>query len=127
MFNLATSSPIPGSSLNNEASFVSAYGKCIASSYLILAAWVGLGIALLLSVAAAIYWLLPAWKIRRDGLRPLEIGNTPHGMMAYLAGLCHQAELHRFPVFLLNPYSFSPPMVSHLATWDAITSSSIQG
>jgi Zn-dependent protease with chaperone function len=94
-----------GSSLSNLESFLNAYSQCIAPTYLVLAAWVGLGVALLFSVAAAIYWLLPRWKIWRDGLRPLEISNTPPGMMAYLAELCRQAELRRFPVFLLNPYS----------------------
>lgn len=94
-----------GNSFINQVSFANAYGQCIAPSYRILAAWVGLGVALLFSMAGVIYWLLPVWKIWRDGLRPLEISNTPPGMMAYLEDLCRQAELRQSPVFLLNPYS----------------------
>jgi len=95
----------PGNSFNNQAAFANFYGQCIAPYNSTLAAWIGLGVALLLSIAAAIYWMLPASKIRRDGLRQLEISNTPPGMMAYLEELCRQAELRRSPIFLLNPYS----------------------
>lgn len=79
--------------------------ECFTSDARAVVEWIGLGMALLLGVAGAIYWAFPAWKIWRGGLKPLSIENAPPAMVTYLSDLCREAGLSRYPIFLLNPYS----------------------
>ncbi len=95
----------PGSSLADQNAWVNESIQCMAPINRSLAAWVGLGVALLLGVTGAIYWIFPIWKIWRGGLNLLSAGNAPPGLLASLADLCGKSELSRSPVFLLNPYS----------------------
>jgi hypothetical protein len=71
-------------------------------------AWISLSIALLLSVAGALYWALPNWKIWRGGLKPLHGAHATPDMLACLTDLCIEAGLSRYPTFLLNPYDMIP-------------------
>lgn len=75
------------------------------SSNYIEAEWVGLCIALLLSVAGVIYWVFPIWKMWRGGLEPFSAENVPPEVITCLSDLCFKAGLTRPPVFLLNPYN----------------------
>lgn len=81
----------------------SALTQCVTSSDQVEAVWIGLSIALLLSVAGVIYWAFPAWKIWRGGLKPLE--HTSSELLTYISELCRKAGLSRSPIFLLNAYS----------------------
>ncbi len=82
--------------------------QCITPTNLTVVAWISLSIALLLSVAGALYWALPNWKIWRGGLKPLHGAHAPPDMMACLTDLCIEAGLSRCPTFLLNPYDMMP-------------------
>jgi Zn-dependent protease with chaperone function len=95
----------PESTFGGLQAFYASYELCVIPSYQVVAVWDGLGVAFLLSVAGAIYWLFPFWKIWRGDFKPLQKGNTPSGLMELLSDLCHQSRLPRSPVFLLNPYS----------------------
>lgn len=79
-----------------------AFTGCVASVGRITAALTLGGVAALLGVAGAIYWLYPGWKIRREGLEPLEPEDAPE-LPAYLDDLSREAGLSRAPTFLLNP------------------------
>ena len=79
-----------------------AFAKCTASVGRITAALTLGGVASLLGVAGAIYWLYPDWKIRRERLAPLEPEDAPE-LVAYLDDLSREAGLSRAPTFLLNP------------------------
>jgi hypothetical protein len=68
--------------------------------------WIFCGVVLVLVVAAGIYWAIPVLKIRRDKLVPLTDERAP-GVGAYLAELCHEAELSHPPTFLVNPHNHS--------------------
>ena len=83
----------------------SAYSQCVAPTDQIEAEWIALSIALLLSVAAAMYWAFPAWKIWRGGLKALSAEHAPAEIITCLSDLCHQAGLTHPPIFLLNAYS----------------------
>jgi Zn-dependent protease with chaperone function len=65
----------------------------------------------LLVVAGLIYWLLPAWKIRRAKLVPISAEDAPE-VVACLADLCREAGLSRSPAFVWNPLN---PVSSGLA------------
>jgi hypothetical protein len=68
--------------------------------------WIISGVALLLVVAAAIYWAMPALKIRRDRLMLLTNERAP-GVGDYLEELCREAGLSGQPTFLVNPRNSS--------------------
>lgn len=78
------------------------FTRCVASVGRITAGLTLGGVAALLGVAAAIYWLYPGWKIRREGLTPLEPEDAPE-LAAYLDDLSREAGLSGAPTFLLNP------------------------
>jgi Zn-dependent protease with chaperone function len=82
---------------------MSAYTTCTTSSDQIEALWIGLCIALLLSVAGIIYWAFPAWKMWRGGLEPLSAEHSSAEMLTCLSELCDKAGLTA--VFLLNAFS----------------------
>jgi Zn-dependent protease with chaperone function len=94
----------PGNSTAQQIAQATAYFQCEKPLDQSEAEWVSLGIALLLSVAGAIYWAFPSWKIWRGGLKLLGTENAPPDLVAYLRDLCREAGLSRSPVFLLNPY-----------------------
>ena len=96
---------LPGSATQAPTAYTAAseaFTRCVASVGRITAALTLGGVAALLGVAGAIYWLYPDWKIRREGLEPLEPGDAPE-LVAYLDDLSHEAGLSRAPTFLLNP------------------------
>ncbi|HEX6345639.1 M48 family metalloprotease [Umezawaea sp.] len=67
-------------------------------------AWLAAGMLVLLLVVAVVYRLQPWWRIRRNGLVPLDV---PDGspLAAELRSLVEVAGLRRAPTFLLDPYS----------------------
>jgi Zn-dependent protease with chaperone function len=96
---------LPGSATQAPTAYTAAseaFTACVASVGRITAALTLGGVAALLGVAGAIYWLYPGWKIRREGLEPLEPEDAPE-LVAYLDDLSHEAGLSRAPTFLLNP------------------------
>jgi Zn-dependent protease with chaperone function len=76
--------------------------ECQAALNRTIAGWILLGLTILLGAAAAIYWILPLWRIRRGRLQPLTSDEAP-GVIAYLDGLREEAGLVRAPAFLWNP------------------------
>ncbi len=102
---VAAQTAFPGSSFLDKQEANTLFIQCMLPIQWNATAWICLGLALLLSVTVALYWVLPNWKIWRGGLKVLDAGNAPTGMLAYLSDLCREAGLTRNPVFLLNPYS----------------------
>lgn len=82
------------------------YMKCLDPFEQAQFLWTMSGVALLLVVAGAIYWAMPALKIRRDRLVPLTDERAP-GVQACLQELCREAGLPRQPAFLVNPHNVS--------------------
>ncbi|RKH66380.1 M48 family metalloprotease [Corallococcus llansteffanensis] len=72
-----------------------------------LALRISVGMALLLVVSTVLFWLLPAWTLRRKGLVPLK-GNQFPELRGHLDGLCREAGLLRQPRFMLAPFNPSP-------------------
>lgn len=64
-----------------------------------IALWKLSGVAATLTLAAVIYWVAPAWKIRRRGLQPLSIDEVT----AYLQQLRREVGLSSAPFFLWAP------------------------
>ncbi len=60
------------------------------------------GLALLMLISGVIYWVAPAWRIRRDKLVRLNARDAPE-VSVYLATLCRETALSRRPTFLWNP------------------------
>lgn len=83
-----------------------AYQRCTAAVWRSDALWMGAGVALLLGVAAVLYWVYPAWRIRRRRLEPLPAEDAPEAI-AYLGQLCDEAGLVRRPSFLVDPLNRS--------------------
>lgn len=82
--------------------YSTALSQCRAPMARRQAAWVFVGLASLLVVAAGLYWFLPTWKIWRNRLKPLKAEDAPE-MMTWLVALCRESGLAHPPVFLLNP------------------------
>lgn len=82
---------------------VTGFVACIEPDLRADAEWVGLGIALLLSVSGGIYWVFPSWLIWHDGLKPFPLNAGTQKQMAYLVDLCREIGLARTPIFLLKP------------------------
>ncbi len=74
-------------------------------------AWKLGGIALLLLVAALIYWFFPVWKMRREHFEPLTAEDAP-AVLPALHALCQQTGVKPIPQFVWNPLN---PAVSALA------------
>jgi hypothetical protein len=68
-----------------------------------LAIWKISGAVLTLSLAIAIYWLMPTGKIWWEGLQPVSFDQDLLDMSAYLECLCLEARLSRIPTFMCNP------------------------
>ncbi len=101
----------PGDSPDDLFARGDVFYQCMAPADRIRAAWMLGGVALLLVVASLIYWLLPAWKIRRAKLVPLSAEDAPE-VVACLADLCRETGLSQSPVFVWNPLN---PVSSGLA------------
>ena len=75
-----------------------------------LALWVIGCLCLQLSLALAVYWILPTWKIRRHRLVPLSAavgGQDGEALKAYLVILCQEVGLSYLPEFVCNPANWS--------------------
>ncbi|MEO7195605.1 MAG: M48 family metalloprotease [Pseudonocardiaceae bacterium] len=78
--------------------------KCIASYVPELTWWFQLlAIVILIAVAGALYWWLPAWKGRRSRVVPLEEVDRKGDLRRLLAELVPVAELVRAPRFVVDP------------------------
>lgn len=64
--------------------------------------WVLGGVAVLFTLAGAVYWMLPRWRLHRGGFVPLAAEDAPE-VATQLAELCREAGLSRPPVFVWNP------------------------
>jgi len=71
------------------------------------ARWILLGLGLLLLVAGAIYWFMPAARIRRDRLTIFTTDDDPE-IMNCLLDLCRVIRLPKPPTFLLRALNSSP-------------------
>lgn len=60
------------------------------------------GVVLVLATGAVLYWLVPAWKIRRDRLQPVQDQDV-EGLRDYLNRLCHESEFKHPPKFVWDP------------------------
>jgi Zn-dependent protease with chaperone function len=87
----------PGAAFDAAGAFL----QCMAAFRRETAAWTLVGAALMLGVAAAIYWLLPAWKLWRAHLVPFSPEDAPE-IVTYLADLSREAGLARPPTFVCN-------------------------
>lgn len=96
----------PSGAFNQRAAQTQAFERCLEPAERAQFFWIISGVALLLVVAAAIYRVMPALKIRRDGLVPLTDERAP-GVWAYLDELCREAGLSRLPTLLVNPRNSS--------------------
>lgn len=65
------------------------------------------GLAALAIVAAAIYLLYPAWKVKRGHLVPLTAHDSPE-VVEELRALCRLAGLAHVPRFVWNPLDMTP-------------------
>jgi Zn-dependent protease with chaperone function len=79
-----------------------AMGRCTAPTDRAEAVWLVSGGALIALVSGAIYWLLPAWKLRRDGLVALTAEDDPD-MLDYLRSLSGEVGLSTPPQFVWDP------------------------
>ncbi len=82
------------------------YDRCSSSFHVILFAISAGGIALLLAVAAGIYWFFPIWKLRRGKLVPLSSEDAPE-VVDYLSNLCGEIGLPAHPRFVWNPLNLT--------------------
>ncbi|GAA2216417.1 hypothetical protein GCM10009850_118860 [Nonomuraea monospora] len=73
--------------------------ECLSPAEPRKALWVAAGLAVMVVVTAAIYWMTPAWRIRRRRLAPLR--DAPE-LAAELDALVARAGLPRPPTFLLS-------------------------
>ncbi len=88
-----------------------AYNLCMAPLVQQQNAWKLGGIALLLLVAALIYWFFPVWKMRRERFEPLTAEDAP-AVLPALHALCQQTGVKPIPQFVWNPLN---PAISALA------------
>jgi Zn-dependent protease with chaperone function len=79
-----------------------AFDVCRAPISLNQARWTITGMALLLVVSAAVFIVLPSWKIWRLRFVPLRSEDAPE-LTAYLGQLCREMELTHPPLFLCAP------------------------
>jgi Zn-dependent protease with chaperone function len=86
--------------------------ECVRLALFRPAALAGLaGMVGVLAVAALLYWCMPAWRIRRHRLKPLEVDAIP-GLGLELRELQHKADVHERVRFLVDPLS---PVVGAVA------------
>lgn len=80
----------------------SAYQRCVEPATQRQGALVIAGVAAVLVLAAVLYLLHPAWKLRRERLVPFTARDSA-GIADYLGTLCREAGLVRPPVFVWAP------------------------
>lgn len=97
---MARATPAP---VHEQFARTATFNSCMTATRRANAAGMALGMATLLAVAATIYWLFPAWKCRRERLRPLDAEDVDEEVVTYLAGLCREAGLSRPPRFVWDP------------------------
>lgn len=95
---------LSGTGTNSPAGIeqIRAFDECIEPLEHTQFLWIVSGVALLMAVSGAIYWTIPALKIRRSRLVPLTDERAP-GVAAYLGELHREAGLSRPPTVLVNP------------------------
>jgi len=95
---------VPGyfPSTDAELALMDEYFACSRSFENEFALWVLGGVALLIGTATILFWVFPAWKIRRDRLISLSAEDAPE-VVEFLDGLCREVELKQQPKFLWNP------------------------
>jgi Zn-dependent protease with chaperone function len=81
---------------------VTGFAACVTPDLWANVEWVGLGIALVLTVAGGIYWAFPSWQIWRDKLQPFPLNEQTQNQMAYLIALCREVGLANTPIFLFK-------------------------
>ncbi|MEU7835121.1 M48 family metalloprotease [Nonomuraea sp. NPDC049129] len=89
----------PGTEGSDIGAVAGRFLTCVAPYEQAKAVWVAGGLALLFLVAGLIYWYLPAWRIRRLGLRPLRAEDAPDHVRE-LNDLVTVAGLARRPTYL---------------------------
>ncbi len=82
------------------------YERCSSSFLFMLSALSFGGVALVLAVAAGIYWSFPIWKLRRGKLVPLSREDAPE-VVDYLSNLCREVGLTSHPRFVWNPLNLT--------------------
>lgn len=87
-----------------------ALASCMAGHHSAVLPWTLLTTGLVLTLAFAIYWLLPAWKSRGGRLVPVD--SLPAGELRdELQGLVRTAGLSRAPRFVVDPVAATPSAV----------------
>ena len=86
-----------------QQAFFNAHALCDAQIDRHFSVWNLTAVAILLAVAFLIYWLIPAWKIRRDRLTPLP-EDTSDDIRKCLEQLCQTAGLKKNPKFLMRSH-----------------------
>ena len=81
-----------------------AFSQCMVPIRRVEALWWLSGVGVLLAVAAIIYWIFPAWRIRRHRLTPLRVEDAPE-LIGYLTELSQETGVHPAPQILINPHS----------------------
>ena len=82
------------------------FGQCVAPADRGEAAWMVGGATLVVAAAAGLYWAMPAWRIRRQRLRPLDADVGPD-VLAAIDELVAEAGLTGRPHFLWDPLDAS--------------------
>jgi Zn-dependent protease with chaperone function len=85
---------------------VQGFAECVAPFERGKGLWILAGLVLLLMVAAATYWWLPSWRIRREHLAALTVADSPQ-IIAELTQLVQLAGLRRGPTFVVRMSSGS--------------------
>jgi len=101
-----TNYPDPYAYADALAAASATYDRCSSTFHVILFAISAGGIALILTVAAGIYWFFPMWKLRRGKLVPLSSEDAPQ-VVDYLSNLCHEIGLPARPRFVWNPLNLT--------------------
>lgn len=96
----------PGQTLADTFGRTGTYARCMAPADRRRAAWMIGGLAVLLGIAAAIYWTYPDRKIKRDRLEAISAEDAAE-VVACLDELRREAGLTRAPAFLWNPLNLT--------------------
>jgi Zn-dependent protease with chaperone function len=95
---------LPGSSLDAAAPFVAMFIRCGKPYATTALTWAVVGVLAVAVVAAVAYLVMPWWRIRRRGLRPLDRVGCAE-LHAHLDGLVERMGLPSRPTFWVAPRS----------------------